>query len=250
MSNYLNYSIETRDGFRDYIVNKLGYPLLTIELTETQLNLCIDEALEIFSKYAYQDEEFYAVNLSGYSNGISLSGRNIAGITNIYDSYTTTLGNMSQPFSNINIISQMGAFPDMTQIMGDGGWISYELLMQKMDLTKMMSGGGLDFIYNPRDQILKLIPDPSVTNMTGYVILHCKTINNDDMNMGEYWVKNYALAEAKILLGTIRSKFEGVQLLGGGTINTSIKDDGKEERDKLLEEIQSKEAGPFEFYLM
>ena len=40
-----------------------------------------------------------------------------------------------------------------------------------------------------------------------------------------------------MLLGTVRSKFKGMTLLGGGTVDYEIGDRGREEWDKLIEEI-------------
>ena len=71
--------------------------------------------------------------------------------------------------------------------------------------------------------------------------------------MSEYYSNDtcmrLALAEAKILLGTIRKKFQGVQLLGGGTIDTEIYNEGKEERDKLIEDMMNVESKGQSFFL-
>ena len=50
------------------------------------------------------------------------------------------------------------------------------------------------------------------------------------------------LAECKILLGTIRKKFASVQLIGGGTIDTSIGDEGKEEKQAALGDLIKSES--------
>ena len=41
----------------------LGAPLITVELTDFQLDLCINNALEIFSKYVSLDQNFLFINL-------------------------------------------------------------------------------------------------------------------------------------------------------------------------------------------
>ena len=45
-----------------------------------------------------------------------------------------------------------------------------------------------------------------------------------------------------MLLGTVRGKFQNITLLGGGTVDTTIGDRGREEWDKLIEEIQKDES--------
>ena len=112
-----------------------------------------------------------------------------------------------------------------------------------------MTGGGFQFEYNPRTKFLKLFPDPIVSTMEGVMIVGVNTIRDETLQMGEDWVKRMSLAEAKILLGTIRKKFEGVSLLGGGTIDTSIGDEGTTERDNLIEKLRREEGPNFAFYV-
>ena len=47
---------------------------------------------------------------------------------------------------------------------------------------------------------------------------------------GNEFCRRLILAEAKILLGTVRKKFSGINLVGGGQIDTSIGDEGREEK--------------------
>ena len=50
------------------------------------------------------------------------------------------------------------------------------------------------------------------------------------------------MARAKIILGTVRKKFQNTQLLGGGTLDTEIGDKGEEEWKQLVDEIQQNES--------
>ena len=49
----------------------------------------------------------------------------------------------------------------------------------------------------------------------------------------EPWVFQYALALTKITIGRIRSKFTGTQLFGGGTLDTSLLQEGLSEKKEL-----------------
>ena len=59
---------------------------------------------------------------------------------------------------------------------------------------------------------------------------------------GNEYVRRLVLAEAKILLGTIRKKFSSIQLIGGGQIDTTIGDEGREEKQQIMDEIIKSEA--------
>jgi hypothetical protein len=130
--------------------------------------------------------------------------------------------------------------------------------MEAVDFAKYMTGGGYGYNYNPRNKMLTLTPDPiksrkggidsSLTAM-GWIVCGCYTIRDETMQYGEDWVKKYALAEAKIILGKVRKKFEGVQMLGGGTIDTSVGDEGITERDELIEKLRTSESGAYGFFM-
>lgn len=50
------------------------------------------------------------------------------------------------------------------------------------------------------------------------------------------------LAHAKILLGTVRKKFQNIALPGGGSVDTSIGDEGHQELEKLTDELIKSES--------
>jgi hypothetical protein len=95
--------------------------------------------------------------------------------------------------------------------------------------------------------VLKLFPDPKKVGNSGFAIAGCNVIRPETEYYGEDLVKRLALAEAKIIVGTIREKFNGTALLGGGTINTNLKDDGKTERNDIITEIKTLYNRPFGF---
>ena len=61
-------------------------------------------------------------------------------------------------------------------------------------------------------------------------------------------VKRLTLAYAKIMLGTIRGKYEGITLPGGGSVSKDIGAEGKEELDKALENLRTETAGMPEIF--
>lgn len=93
-----------------------------------------------------------------------------------------------------------------------------------------------------------MIPEPRFRG-DHYILL---TVNAE-LPLSEYYgndtVLRLALAEAKMLLGTVRKKFQGTALLGGGTLDTEIYNEGKEEKEKILEELISRESKGQCFYV-
>ena len=66
--------------------------------------------------------------------------------------------------------------------------------------------------------------------------------------LGNEHVKRLTLAFCKQMLGTIRSKFDGITLPGGGSVSKDIGQEGKEELDKILENLRAETAFGQEFF--
>ena len=71
-STWLNQGIKTLDQLKEWILIKLGAPLITVELTDQQLNACIGDAIQVYSKYAYRPEQYLVVNLKFYDPELGL----------------------------------------------------------------------------------------------------------------------------------------------------------------------------------
>jgi hypothetical protein len=239
MSNYLNFSVTTKDELKDWVMKRLGWPLVDVEITDEQLINCIDDAVEEFTKYVVQDIDYYALDLSTYETSGYTMPNNVTAIFALEESniMNGANGGVNTLFSIQNQMWNAGIFPDFMSGGGSGSWVTYEASLQYLDLVKRMTASGFEFNYNERKQLLTLIPDPSVRKMKGYVVLGCHTIREDDCQYGENWVKRMTLALVKQIVGTIRQKYKDATLLGGGTLNSEMKDEGRNDEDELRREL-------------
>jgi len=248
MSNYLNFSIQSKTNLRDWILRQLGHPLVTVELTEDHLDDCINNAVEEFTKYAGQEQDYIAVNLSGYTTSGIVLPSNVTGIFGMDDNSTTMRGGIDQLFSIPNVMMNNGQL--IIPVPGESyGWLNYELSLQYMELVKRMLGGGFQFEFNPRTHVMTLWPNPLLEGITGWIVVSVNKIRDDIYQYGESWVKRYALVQAKILLNQIRGKYTSVQLLGGGNINQTLYSNAQADAEKLLEELLKKESGILTFWV-
>ena len=253
-STWLNPGIRTIEQLKDWILTKLGYPLLTVELTDSQINSCIADGISIYSKYAYTPEKYLIVNTKFYKKciGINLAPYRIMSIKDISFQRDNQFG-----FTGSDMF--FGPYAYFGQGVGSplfnmgcqnsvGTWTTYHMIHEWFDLAKRMLGSNPDWQYNKSTKILKIMPEP-VTNKDSFILLTC----NQEPPIEEYYGNEYCrrliLAECKILLGTIRKKFQGINLIGGGTIDTSIGDEGKEEKDKAMQELIISEAKGQSFYI-
>ncbi len=248
MSNYLNYSVQTRQDLKDWILRQLGHPLITVELTNEHLDDCINNAVEEFTKYAGQDQDYLAINLSGYTPSGILLPDNVTGIFNIDEGNTSLRGGITELFTIPNQMLNAGSL--VIPVPGEAyGWLNYELALQYLELTKRMLGGGFQFEFNPRTHFLTLYPDPIKEKIEGWIVVSVNKIRDDVYQYGESWVKRYSLAQAKILLNQIRGKYNGVQLLGGGSLNQSLYNNAESEAENLRKELLEKESGILTFWV-
>lgn len=84
-STYLNPGIKTLKQLKDWALIRLGYPILTVELTDEQLNCCVQDAMSVYSKYAQFPNKYLNVNLKFYEHGrgIDLTEFNIQSVKDI-----------------------------------------------------------------------------------------------------------------------------------------------------------------------
>ena len=243
MSNYTNFSVKSRQNLKDFTMIQLGYPLIQVEVTEAGLDSNIDQASEIFTKYVVQEKKYLALDLSGYD---STSGFLMPeGVTSVYtleDSFTNVGGSVGDLMSTKNVLWNAGSWPVCLGSIASnnfraGGLTSLELVLDFSKLLNRMLGNGIKYEYNSTSRRLTIDPDPTKDHIMGWITLGCNIIRPDDQQFGEEWIKRMTLALTKILVGRVRTKYTGVNLLGGGQIDAKILDEGITERDKLMEEI-------------
>ena len=253
MSDFLNFSIQTKTEFKNWIARQLGYPTITPELSDDQFNDCINDALEEFTEYAAQDKRFFALNLKDYiADKGYIMPNDVVSITNLYDQGVNgnTQGGIN-PFSLQYMAMNGGFVPNPFSGMGArSGWFDFHLALSWIDLSYQMSGKGFEWQYNPRTRILKLYPDPiqfckidqSERNTYGHhIVVECYCLRPEEQNYGEVWVKRMGLANAKILIGNIRSTYTGVSMIGGESIDGSqLLQQGIAERDALRDELKQR----------
>lgn len=237
-------NIRTREEFKDWIFRKLGWPLLSVELTDDMLDDCINDSILELSEYAYQDRKFYAFMLSNYEEGkgieMPIGMSTIIRVSSNAVGPNAVGGGKIDNYMNDLIANGAIGFPMLGRPAGSG-WVNYELAMQYLDLSQKMLGGDYDFSYDPRSRNLVLYPDPKKAGQEkGWIVVECQCMRKDDQQFGDNWVKRMALAKAKIVLGAVRGKFSDVSLPGGGRINDQDRSDGREEESALREELREK----------
>ena len=118
--------------------------------------------------------------------------------------------------------------------MGNYGFdlISWYILKQWLETRSKMLSIQRTFKFDERTQHLVLYPEPKAgERFYGVFGAYVERAIRDVIK--EPWVFQYALALTKITIGRVRGKFGGTQLFGGGTLDTSLLQEGLTEKKEL-----------------
>jgi hypothetical protein len=123
-----------------------------------------------------------------------------------------------------------------------GGLLTYELFAQYQELVGKMFGSFINFTYNPQSKKLRIEQRPRTEES---VMLLCYNVRPDfalisDTYSGQ-WIKDYALANCKMMLGQAREKFAQIAgPQGGSSLNgAALKTEAQTEMDKLMEDLKT-----------
>lgn len=229
-----------------YILRKLGHPVIRVEIAEEQLEDVIDEAIK-----TYTEQHLDACEI-GYINQQVVAGQS-----------EYTLGESVQDVLDcLNIEGQNSSlFPWADEplllpypYVGYGynvGFCGYydvvdiEVWRQRYALWEDITTNPIPFEFN---QVSKKLYFPDAPDNDGIRVLKIWQ-TAVDLTAGlvhdSLWLKKYAVALAKFQWGHNISKYTGAQLPGGVEINgEAIKGDAKEELEKLLIELEEKYSEP------
>jgi hypothetical protein len=109
--------------------------------------------------------------------------------------------------------------------------LSWYSLKEFMDTREKLLATTRDLKFDPRTQYLTMYPQPNKNRFYGVISCYVERPIRDIVK--EQWVYQYALALCKITIGRVRSKFGGVSLLGGGSLNYDLLQEGLTEKKEL-----------------
>lgn len=239
-------NITTLDGMKNYVKGQLGSPVINIEMTDGQLEQCIEDAAQIINRYLYGEaiyEDYLSFTATSGVDEYSLSGNDISEVFD-FDFSTGTNG-INSLFSPLNTLLYddwvvKGNYP------GSGNTQLTHYLIQMNNLEDIMRLFERSFRvdWRPSKQVLKLTPTPTQT-LVGLLKVYKKSQATEIYN--HPFMKRLSIAKAKQLWGFILGKYQ-INLPGGGTTNGSeIKQDGLDSEEKVMSDIRDESEPPIFF---
>ena len=221
---------------KNYIVSMLGNPMVSVQLVEQQLNLAIEDALEqwyhwmseswqymVLDYWQFQTEPDRAV----YDLHECVDAAKIKSV--VYNPQNYSLFNIAfnQNFDFL-FFTTAEQTPDLT---------TFYFALMKQELVNKVLGqqGAFEVVGSPAK--LHLMPTPQ--GVLNVAVLFSKLPDEQTLEkIG--WIRRYALARAKLVLGEILTRFSTIP---GGVSEIQmngdvLKTEGEREIEKLVEELR------------
>ena len=254
----------SKSTFKEYCLRQLGKPVIDINVDEDQIDDRIDEALQYFSQYHYDGVERVYLKHAVTQAEIDRAKTNASATatdkvdSSITASWSEGKGFIPVPDSVMSVIKVFDFSDKNTTNMFDIRYqlrlndlydfssesiLHYEMTMQHLDFLDHILVGEKPIRFNQHQNRLYIDMDWSTDIKAGeFLIIECYRKLNPDTYTDIYddiYLKRYATALIKRQWGANLSKFEGVQMLGGVTLNgAKLFEEAQADIEKLEEQIQ------------
>ena len=254
----------SKSTFKEYCLRSLGKPVIEINVDDEQVDDRIDEALQYFAQYHYDGVERVYLKHAITQAEIDRAGTNSSETAtdkvdnSITAAWTEGKGFIPVPDSVMSVIKIFDFTDKNTTNMFDIRYqlrlndlydfssesiIHYQMTRQHLDYLDHILVGEKPIRFNQHQNRLYIDMDWTNDLAVGeFLIIEAYRKLNPDTYTDIYddiYLKRYATALIKRQWGANLSKFEGVQMLGGVTLNgAKIFEEAQADIEKLEEQIQ------------
>jgi hypothetical protein len=245
----------SRQELVDYCLRSLGAPVLEINIDDDQIEDRVDDAIQFWHEY-HADASVrtflrHVITPQDRANKYIDLPPAVLSVTQLFN----IAGNGGMSADMFNVQYQMF----MNDLYGlrnpNGALVDFEMTRQYMNtIQQIISGAGQQVIYSRHQNRLYIKDDWDKYTRDGqYMIIECYAAvdpANAPAVYNDLALKRYLTALIKRQWGVNLIKFEGLQLLGGVTLNgRTILDEANAEITKLEEEWESKYSAPCDFFV-
>lgn len=231
----------SRQPVVEYIFAMLGSGMIDIELDPIHYNTAIDRA---FAKYRQKsansvEESFAFLTLEQDVNEYTLSQE----VMEVRDVFRRSIGSRTGGGDTGSLFEPFNLAYSNTYLLSSsnmGGLATYYAFASYQKQVGKMFGSYIQFTWNPATKKLTIMQRPRGEET---VLLWLYNHKPDFVILTDpyagIWVKDYALAQCKVMIGEAREKFANIASPQGGTqLNgTAMKSEGTAAIEKLETEI-------------
>ena len=260
-----NNPITTRETLKQYCLRALGKPVIEINVEDDQVEDRIDEALQYFAQYHYDGVERMYLKYQVTADDITRAKTNetLSTVTDTADSTVTASfveGKNYIPMpSSVVSVTRLFDFTDKANLnlfdvryqlrlndlydFSSTSIIHYDMTLRHLDMLDHILVGERPIRFNQHKNRLYIDMDWSNDVDAGdFIIIECyRKLDPSTFTdiFDDIFLKKYLIQLIKKQWGTNLSKFQGVAMLGGVTMNgEQIYSQAQDEINKLEEQIQ------------
>ena len=226
----------------EYVQLQLASQIIDIELDAEHYEAAYQKTLGTYRQRASNayEESYSFMELVKDVNIYQLPQE----VVSVRQVFRRTFGDSSGPFaSNFDPFAQASLNVYLMNFNVAGGLATYDFYSQYVELAARMFGGYMNYTYNSVTKKIQLIRDPKGTGEN--VLLWCYNLKPEINLLQDFqisqWVKDYMVANCKMIIGEAREKFATIAgPQGGGSLNgAAMKSEAKEAITALEEQLKN-----------
>jgi hypothetical protein len=225
----------------DYIKTSLGDGMIDVELDPKHYDLAIDVALRKYRQRSQNsvEESFGYLTLQTDVNEYQLAPE----VMQVRQIFRRSIGSRSGGGDGGTLFEPFNLAYSNTYLLSSsnmGGLATYMMFSQYQNLVGKMFGSFINFDWNSVTKKLRITQRPRGEEN---VLLWMYNFKPDFILFQDtwagIWIRDYATARAKVMLGEAREKFATIASPQGGTnLNGSaLKSEGKAEMEMLEQDL-------------
>ena len=228
----------TREEFKDYILRKIGAPVIEINVADEQLDDRVEEAMSFWNDYHYNGSQLvyikHLLTAEDVANKYITLPDKLLGISKVFDLSTS----LSSGTGIFNVQYQF-VLNNVTSI-NSYGMQNYYMTMQHLEFMKEILVGRPLIRYNKHVNRLHIDVASSSLIEGQYIIIEAYDLIDPTTYSdvwSDRWLQNYATILVREQWGLNLTKFTGMQLVGGVSFNgESILAEARADRERVEEE--------------
>ena len=243
MAEQQQNSLETlKQNLVEYVKLQLGDQIIDIELDPAHYEAAYQKTIGTYRQRASNayEESYSFMELVKDVNIYQLPQE----VVSVRQVFRRTFGDATGPFaSNFDPFAQASLNVYLMNFNVAGGLATYDFYSQYVELAARMFGGYMNYTYNQVTKKIQLIRDPKGTGEN--VLLWTYNLKPEINLLQDFqisqWIKDYMVANSKMIIGEAREKFGSIAgPQGGGTLNgAAMKAEAKEAITALEEQLKN-----------
>lgn len=235
-------TLETlKQNLIEYVRLQIGDGIVDLELDPAHYEAAYQKTVGVYRQRAQNayEESYIFMELVRDVNIYTLPQE----VITVRQIFRRTFGDSAGPFSsNFDPFSQASLNVYLMNFNVSGGLATYDFYSQYVELAARMFGGFMNFTWNQVTKKLQIIRDPKATGE--HVLLWTYNLKPEVNLLQDFqivqWIRDYMVANCKMIIGEAREKFTNIAgPQGGGSLNgAAMKSEAQTAMDAKIEELK------------